>query len=275
MRLQRQAANGSRDCAVDELPERVADTLFVSDVQPSPARSALMDVLLRCTENAGHRCAVRVMVVGCFGSYGANHCVGDSFGVFDCERRSKGRSDSIEDLADGCRHVTSLPERQLNQLTNSVALSDFEVLEQAIADDLLECSTTRRKLSTMKTAVSFASHCTRVCRLGWPLSSQPERGYVHNMAQTFDTDEVAITDEELTALALAADPDAPLDDGAVPLSSLLMEYPDLLPDWYMPAPGGFTRSRRRAAVVVLIIVALVAVNAVGLCVTWGHLEIAL
>jgi len=93
------------------------------------------------------------------------------------------------------------------------------------------------------------------------------------MAHTLDTDEVAITDEELTALALAADPDAPLDDDAVPLSSTHMEYPELLPSWYMPAPGGFTRSRGRAAVVVLIIVALVAVNAVGLCVTSGHLEI--
>ena len=93
------------------------------------------------------------------------------------------------------------------------------------------------------------------------------------MVHTFDNDEVAITDEELTALALAADPDAPLADDAVPLSSLLVEYPELLPSWYMPAPGGFTRSRRRAAVEVVIIVALVAVNSVGLCVTSGHLEI--
>ena len=93
------------------------------------------------------------------------------------------------------------------------------------------------------------------------------------MAHTFDGDEVAITDEELTALALAADPHEALDDDAVPLSSLLMEYPELLPSWYMPAPGGFTRTPRRAAVVVVIILALIAVNAVGLCVTSGHLEI--
>ena len=93
------------------------------------------------------------------------------------------------------------------------------------------------------------------------------------MVHTFDNDEVAITDEELTALALAADPDAPLADDAVPLSSLLMEYPELLPGWYMPAPGGFSRSPRRRAVVVVIIVALLAVNALGLCVTSGHLEI--
>lgn len=93
------------------------------------------------------------------------------------------------------------------------------------------------------------------------------------MAHTFESDEMAISDEELTALAMAADPDAALDDDAVPLSSLLMEYPELLPSWYMPAPGGFTRSPRRRAVVVVIIVALVAVNALGMCVTSGHLEI--
>jgi hypothetical protein len=90
------------------------------------------------------------------------------------------------------------------------------------------------------------------------------------MADLLDSD---ISDEELTALALAADPDAPLDDDAVPLGSYLMEYPELLPSWYMPAPGGFTRTRKRRAVVLLIIAALAAVNGCGLCVTNGHLEI--
>ena len=90
------------------------------------------------------------------------------------------------------------------------------------------------------------------------------------MADLLDSD---ISDEELTALALAADPDAPLDDDAVPLGSYLMEYPELLPSWYMPAPGGFTRTRKRRAVVLLIIAALAAVNGCGLCVTNGHLVI--
>ena len=43
-----------------------------------------------------------------------------------------------------------------------------------------------------------------------------------------------LTDAELTALALAADPDRPLDPDAVPLAL----YPDQpsggLPSWYMP-----------------------------------------
>ena len=47
------------------------------------------------------------------------------------------------------------------------------------------------------------------------------------MTKAFDTDEIWVTDEELTALALAADPDAPLAHDAVPLSSLLVEYPEL------------------------------------------------
>ncbi len=88
-------------------------------------------------------------------------------------------------------------------------------------------------------------------------------------------DTVDITDEELTELALAADPDAPLDPDAVPFDTHMADYPELLPSWYMPMPGGFSRSRRKAAVVVLIIVSLLVVNAVGLCITYGHLEIPL
>ncbi len=82
-----------------------------------------------------------------------------------------------------------------------------------------------------------------------------------------------ISDEELTALALAADPDAPLDDDAVPFDAHLAEFPELLPSWYMPAPSAYRRSRRRAALVVLIIAALLVINACGLCITSGHVEI--
>ena len=85
--------------------------------------------------------------------------------------------------------------------------------------------------------------------------------------------DIAISDEELAELAMAADPDAPIDPDAVPFQTHLADYPELLPAWYMPAPGGFSRTRRRAAIVVLLIVALLVVNAVGLCVTNGHLEI--
>jgi hypothetical protein len=81
-----------------------------------------------------------------------------------------------------------------------------------------------------------------------------------------------ISDEELTALALAADPDAPLDDGAVSLWDVAEgDDPQLLPGWYMPPPMVGTRrltgGRRRAALVVVI--SFVGINACGLCSTYG------
>jgi hypothetical protein len=77
-----------------------------------------------------------------------------------------------------------------------------------------------------------------------------------------------IGDDELTALALAADPDLQLPDDAVPFEGGEANGPDLLPDWYMPAPGRH-RSRRARVVLATFVVALVALNVVGLCVTYG------
>lgn len=86
-----------------------------------------------------------------------------------------------------------------------------------------------------------------------------------------DVDEEAVTDDELAAEALAADPDAPLGDGAVPLSALDgSDRGGLLPDWYMPAPMGrrrLTGWRRRVAL--LSISSFLAINAYGLCSTYG------
>ncbi len=92
-----------------------------------------------------------------------------------------------------------------------------------------------------------------------------------------DVEELTFTDDELAELAMAADPDAPLAEDAVPFASLGSSA-ELLPSWYMPSPSASLRgsARRRAAwVVLLIVVSLVVVNAVGLCVTSGHLEIPL
>jgi hypothetical protein len=84
----------------------------------------------------------------------------------------------------------------------------------------------------------------------------------------------AFTDDELTALALAADPDAAVADDAVPLAQLLGSEPggdELLPGWYMPPPMGSGRLlggwRRR--IVLLIVASFVLINAVGLCSTYG------
>lgn len=88
--------------------------------------------------------------------------------------------------------------------------------------------------------------------------------------------EVELSDEELTEQALAADPDACVADDAVPLSELLAidrsGTADLLPGWYMPAPGGSARLLQgwRRRVVLLIVASFVLINAVGLCSTYGH-----
>lgn len=81
-----------------------------------------------------------------------------------------------------------------------------------------------------------------------------------------------ISDDDLTALALAADPDAPLDADAVPWM-LDDSRSALLPAWYMPVAVAAGRHRHRA-VVALIVGALLVVNGAGLCVTYGFPEIA-
>jgi hypothetical protein len=83
-----------------------------------------------------------------------------------------------------------------------------------------------------------------------------------------------ITDEELAALALAADPDQPLDPDAVPLSTYLAQLPGLLPAWYMAPATASSGSKWRATVIVAIIVAFVLIEAWGLCSTYGQVVLA-
>lgn len=84
---------------------------------------------------------------------------------------------------------------------------------------------------------------------------------------------VEISDEELTALALAADPECPIDPQALPMSAYRNEFPQLLPDWYMPTPAAHSASRRKTIVVSVVVLSLLFINAFGLCVTYGRLEI--
>ncbi len=88
------------------------------------------------------------------------------------------------------------------------------------------------------------------------------------------TDEVVddgFTEAELTALALAADPDAPVDVDAVPLSVYLGQGAGLLPSWYMPEPMVRQGGRWRLPVVLVIVAAFVIIEAFGLCSTFGQL----
>ncbi len=81
-----------------------------------------------------------------------------------------------------------------------------------------------------------------------------------------------LTEDDLTAQALAADPDEPLSPFAVPFRTEATKGADLLPEWYMPAvvPGRSTPARR--AVALAVVVAAVTINALGLCITYGTLS---
>ncbi len=84
-----------------------------------------------------------------------------------------------------------------------------------------------------------------------------------------------VSDDELAAQALAADPDAPVGEHAVPLASVVGAG-GLLPDWYMPAPmggAGLLRGWRRR-VAILVVVSFLAVLAYGLCSTYGAVVVA-
>jgi hypothetical protein len=84
-----------------------------------------------------------------------------------------------------------------------------------------------------------------------------------------------ITDEELTALALAADPDIDVAADAVPIVLTGADgdsgriHP--LPAWYMPVPVGAPRPLRgwRRAVGCVVVASFVLINAYGLCTTYG------
>jgi hypothetical protein len=87
--------------------------------------------------------------------------------------------------------------------------------------------------------------------------------------------ESPLTDEELTWLAMEADPDAPLSDDAIPLSLHLAQFAGAaLPDWYMAPVSSASGRRWRAPVVVALIFAFVLIEALGLCNTFGQLTIA-
>lgn len=86
-----------------------------------------------------------------------------------------------------------------------------------------------------------------------------------------------LTDEELTALALAADPEASVDPSAPTFRSFTGGETDgLLPEWYMPSSVGATPLPRgwRRRVVLLIIISFLAIAASGLCSTYGQIVLA-
>ena len=88
----------------------------------------------------------------------------------------------------------------------------------------------------------------------------------------FESELDDVTDDELTALALAADPDAPLDADAVEFVDPTTDYG--LPGWYMPPAQRHIGTRRHRIVRITIAASLLGINAMGLCVTYGQIVLA-
>jgi len=80
-----------------------------------------------------------------------------------------------------------------------------------------------------------------------------------------------MTEEELAALALAGDPDAPLPPDAIPLEVYLEMTAGPLPDWYMPQVTARRSGRRQRLVILALVGAFLLIEAFGLCSTYGQL----
>jgi len=87
-------------------------------------------------------------------------------------------------------------------------------------------------------------------------------------------DGMPFSDEELSALALAADPITTLAEDAMPWGGGDARTPSLLPNWYMPSPSYHLRGRWTRAIVVTLIVGFLVIDAFGLCITSGFLSFA-
>lgn len=82
-----------------------------------------------------------------------------------------------------------------------------------------------------------------------------------------------VTGEELEALALAADPTAPLADDAVPYDQVVgAAGVGLLPDWYMGRATAVHASRWRRPVILAVVGAFLLIDAAGLCSTYGFIS---
>jgi hypothetical protein len=101
------------------------------------------------------------------------------------------------------------------------------------------------------------------------------RGYVGNVRVEDPGSDIdfGISEAELTELALAADPDTPLSDDAVPIDVHLSSFGAALPLWYMPPVARSGRRRWSRPVVLAVVAAFVLIDALGLCNTYGVLSL--
>jgi hypothetical protein len=83
-----------------------------------------------------------------------------------------------------------------------------------------------------------------------------------------------LSDAELTALALAADPEAPLSQDAIPIGMHFAQFAGSLPQWYMPTAMARNGSKWRLPVIGTIVAAFLIIESLGLCNTYGLLNFA-
>ena len=91
-----------------------------------------------------------------------------------------------------------------------------------------------------------------------------------------DVAEDEVTDDELTALALAADPDTPVGDDASSFFDVVGPGAGrLLPEWYMPGVAGACQlSAWRRSVALVIVAAFLLITAYGLWDTYGDMVLS-
>jgi hypothetical protein len=89
-----------------------------------------------------------------------------------------------------------------------------------------------------------------------------------------DEEPASFTDDELTALALAADPDQPLGPDAVPYEMYPGERRGGLPLWYMPPVMARRVRGWRVPAAYVVIASFLLIDAFGLCITYGQLVAA-
>ena len=110
--------------------------------------------------------------------------------------------------------------------------------------------------------------------LAAPSAEGVDGAAVHEGRVEFGRSGDELSDDELTALALAADPDQPLDADAVPMDVGGSGGISFLPGWYMPPVLRSGNKRWHRWAVIAVILAFLAIDAFGLCSTYGPLTLA-
>ena len=101
-----------------------------------------------------------------------------------------------------------------------------------------------------------------------------KRGRFVAVSNRHEVSHLGITDDELTELALGADPGIPLPEDAVPIGVYLSQFAPPLPLWYMPPVVRSGHRGWKTPVVLAVVFAFVLIDVMGLCNTFGFLSLA-